>query len=111
MRSRTLFLCCTALLVGTLAQPALSVAQNNDMADIQVQMAEARRHFDALEYEQTVPALDRAIAILTTRRTSDTQKILSDADEMRARARFGLGDQNGAHDDFVALLKADPAHA
>ncbi len=29
---------------------------------------------------------------------------------MRARARFGLGDQNGARDDFVALLKADPGH-
>src|SRR5207244_2748987 len=57
-----------------------------------------------------VPALDRVIAILTTRRTSDTQRILSDAYEMRARSRFGLGDQNGVRDDFVALLKADPAH-
>jgi PEGA domain-containing protein/PDZ domain-containing protein len=110
MRSRTLCLCGTALLAGFLTLPPLAVAQANDMAEVQVQMAEARRHFDALEYEQTVPALDRAIAILTTRRTNDTQRILSDAFEMRARARFGLGDQNGAHDDFVALLKADPAH-
>jgi hypothetical protein len=29
---------------------------------------------------------------------------------MRARARFGLGDQNGAREDFVALLKVDPGH-
>ena len=57
-----------------------------------------------------MPALDRAIAILTTRRSEDTRKILSDAYEMRARARFGVGDQNGARDDFVALLKTDPSH-
>ena len=111
MRSRTFFVCGTALLIGLLMLPARVIGQtSNDMADIQVQMAEARRHFDALEYEQAVPALDRAIAILTTRRTTDMQKILSDAYEMRARARFGLGDQNGARDDFVALLKADPSH-
>src|SRR5258705_8581653 len=100
---------CIALLLGVLTCSPPVFAQN-DMADVQVQMAEARRHFDALEYEQAVPALDRAIAILTTRRSTDNQKILSDAYEMRARARFGLGDQNGARDDFVALLKADPAH-
>ena len=109
MNSRTFLLCGSALLVGFLTLPVPAVAQN-DMADVQVQMAEARRHFDALEYEQAVPALDRAVAILTTRRTPDGQKILSDAYEMRARARFGLGDQNGARDDFVALLKADPGH-
>lgn len=110
MRARLFLLCGTAVLVGILAIPSRAMGQANDMAEVQVQMAEARRHFDALEYEQAVPALDRAIAILTTRRANDTQKTLSDAYEMRARARFGLGDQNGAHDDFVALLKADPAH-
>ena len=110
MKSRALFVCGAAVLLSLLALPSLVVAQNNDMADVQVQMAEARRHFDALEYEQAVPALDRAVAILTTRRNNDNQKILSDAYEMRARSRYGLGDQNGAHDDFVALLKADPAH-
>ena len=26
------------------------------------------------------------------------------------RSRFGLGDQNGAHDDFVALLRTDPGY-
>src|SRR5262249_9757139 len=111
MRSRSFLPCGTALLAGFLALPPYAMGQANDMAEVQVQMSEARRHFDALEYEQAVPALDRAVAILTTRRAADTQKILSDAYEMRARARFGLGDQNGAHDDFVALLKADPAHA
>jgi PDZ domain-containing protein/PEGA domain-containing protein len=110
MRSRPFLVCGTALLAGFLALPSLARGQANDMAEVQVQMAEARRHFDALEYEQAVPALDRVIAILTTRRSTDTQKIVSDAYEMRARARFGLGDQNGAHDDFVALLRADPAH-
>jgi hypothetical protein len=28
---------------------------------------------------------------------------------MRASARFGVGDQNGAREDFVALLKTEPS--
>src|SRR6187401_2354471 len=107
MRAR--YIRCTALLLGVLACSRPVVAQN-DLAEVQVQMAEARRHFDALEYEQAVPALDRTIAILGTRRGEDTRKLLSDAYEMRARSRFGLGDQNGAREDFVALLRADPGH-
>ena len=98
------------LLLWLLAAVPPAAAQN-DLADVQVQMAEARRHFDALEYEQAVPALDRTIAILSTRRRDDTVKILSDAYEMRARARFGLGDQNGARDDLVALLRVEIGRA
>lgn len=100
----------TGLLVAILLAPSPARAQNQ-MAEVQVQIAEGRRHFDALEYEQAVPALDRAIAILSLRPTDDTRGLLADAYEMRARARFGLGDQNGARDDFVALLKLDPGHA
>lgn len=97
------------LALASLVFPSLAAAQN-DLADVQVQMAEARRHFDALEYEQAVPALDRSIAILSARRRDDTVKILSNAYEMRARARFGLGDQNGAREDLVSLLRVDPGH-
>lgn len=97
-----------ALVILTLASGAPALAQN-DLAEVQVQMAEARRHFDALEYEQTVPALDRVIAILGARRTDDTRKTLADAYEMRARTRFGLGDGRGAREDFVSLLKVEPS--
>ena len=85
----------------------LPAVAKNTQADVRVQMAEARRHFDAPSTADR--SFRRAIAITpATRRTADTQKILSDAYEMRARARFGLGDQNGAKDDSMALLKADP---
>jgi tetratricopeptide (TPR) repeat protein len=104
LRSVGLFLV-LALLVG-----APRLLAQNDLADVQVQMAEARRHFDALEYEQAVPALDRTIALLSTRRRDDTVKVLADAYEMRARARFGLGDQNGAREDLVSLLRVNPGH-
>lgn len=97
----TLFAAVTAWSVPATAQ--------GDLAEVQAQVAEARRRFDALDYEQAVPALDRVIAILTTRRTEDTRRMLADSFEMRARARFGLGDQTGAREDFVSLLRTDPA--
>ena len=37
--------------------------------------------------------------------------MLAEALELRARSRFGLGDQDGAKQDFVALLKANPGYA
>ncbi len=90
------------------ATPAFA---QGDLAEAQAQVAEARRRFDALDYEQAVPALDRVIAILGTRRTEDTRRLLADAFEMRARSRFGLGDQNGAREDFISMLKVDAARA
>ena len=53
----TSLLCAGLLLAGTGVRPA--AAQSD--ADVQVQMSEARRHFEALEYEQAVPSLDRAV--------------------------------------------------
>src|SRR6185436_20287299 len=39
------------------------------------------------------------------------RELLPAAYEMRARSKFGLGDQNGAKADFVALLKINAGHA
>ena len=72
-----------------------AVAQTPD-AEVQVQMSEARRHFEALEYEQAVPSLDRAIALLQARQGDESRRILAEALEIRARSRFGLGDQRPA---------------
>jgi hypothetical protein len=98
-----------ALLLGVTVFAPLAWAQA-DVAEAQVQLAEARRHFDALEYEQAVPALDRAIALLSTRPTPGTRQMLASAYEVRARARFGLRDQAGARSDFVALLRTDASY-
>ena len=58
-----------------------------------------------------MPSLDRALAMLQARPENDVRATLAEALELRARARFGLGDQDGAKQDFVALLKANPGYA
>jgi hypothetical protein len=104
----TSLLCAGLLLAGLGVRPA--AAQGND-AEVQVQMSEARRHFEALEYEQAVPSLDRALALLQARPENDVRAMLAEALELRARSRFGLGDQDGAKADFTSLLKANPGYA
>ena len=103
----TSLVCAGLLLTGAGLRPAY--AQSPD-AEIQVQLSEARRHFDALEYEQAVPSLDRALATLQGRPINDVRVQMAEALELRARSRFGLGDQEGARQDFVQLLKTDPGH-
>jgi hypothetical protein len=109
MRHAFISLVCAGLLFsGSVASRAAAQAPD---AEVQVQMSEARRHFDALEYEQAVPALDRAIALLQPRQGDESRRLLAEALEIRARSRFGLGDQDGAKQDFMLLLKSDPGHA
>lgn len=90
-----------------LCAPAPPAAAQNELTEVQVQLSEARRRFEALDYEQAMPALDRVIGILTSRRSDDTRSQLSEAYELRARARFGLNDQNGAREDFTSMLRVD----
>src|SRR5687768_5776629 len=73
---------------------------------------EARRLFDALDYEKAVSAFDQAIEALSPLAPAgpSRRERLSSAYEMRARAKFGIGDQDGATADFVLLLKLSPAH-
>lgn len=73
---------------------------------------EARRLFDALDYERAVVALTQTIVALeATPADAARNDRLSSAFEMRARSRFGLGDQDGAKADFVSLLKLSPGYA
>jgi hypothetical protein len=77
------------------------------------QFAEAKRLFDALDYDAALRALDLTITNLEAKSPQDPtrRELLPAAYEMRARSKFGLGDQNGAKADFVALLKANAGHA
>ncbi len=96
-----------ALALCLFAWPLDARAQIEQTVDPQVLMSEAKRVFDALDYEHAVRALDQVIAIVEGRSAQDpSRKQLALAYEMRARSRFGLGDQTGAAADFVALLKA-----
>ncbi len=93
-----------ALLLLVLALCAPAFAQ--EPADL----VEGRRLFDALEYDQALPFLDRAIGLLEPQAARDpaSRTALIAAFEMRARARFGMGNREGAVTDFRALLGLEP---
>ncbi len=71
---------------------------------------DARRLFEALEYESAIKALDEAILALESSAPLDSARRdrLANAYEMRARSRFGLGNPEEARTDFVALLRFNP---
>ena len=73
-------------------------------------LVEGRRLFDALEYDQALPFLDRAISLLEPQASRDpgSRTALISAFEMRARARVGIGNREGAVADFRALLGLEP---
>ena len=98
---------CLWLLNGSASSVAAAQAPD---ADVQVQMSEARRHFDALDYEQAIPSADRAIALLQTRQGDAAVRTLAQALEIRARSHFGVSQPDAARQDFIALLKADPRY-
>jgi hypothetical protein len=102
----TMLLTCLGLGVSRLAaQDALS--RGNE------ELANAKTLFEALDYEHAVPALDRSIAMLEPLLASDAavKPSLVSAYEMRARARFGLGDKDGTTADLGALLRLEPSFA
>ena len=100
-------LLCAGILLFNPAGTARTWAQAPD-AEVQLQLAEARRQFDALEYEQAVPTLDRVIALLQARPSNDeTRRQITGALELRARSKFGIGDPDGARQDFATLLRTD----
>jgi hypothetical protein len=95
-------------IAAALAVPGRALAQAVDP-----QYAEAKRLFDALDYESAIRALDVAVAGLEARPPQDParRELLPSAYEMRARSKFGLGDQAGAKADFISLLKANAGYA
>ena len=93
--------------------PATETGGTYQQAVADAQFQEARRLFDALDYEKAVTALDAAIVALEASTPKDVARRdkLAAAYEMRARSKFGLGDQDGAKADFILLLKTNPSHA
>ena len=72
---------------------------------------QAKRLFDAVQYDQALPIFDRLVQTLTAGGpVTDPQKadLLVQAYELRARTRFAQGDSTGAESDFGALLVLKP---
>jgi archaellum component FlaG (FlaF/FlaG flagellin family) len=93
------------LLAGTMARA--------QQAAEPAELAQARQLFDALDYEQALPLLDRAVAVLEQQAARDpnSRQMLTAAYGMRARARFGTGNKDGAVADFRSALSIDPGFA
>lgn len=104
-----------ALLLAALcvvAPAPAAAAQPDGVPAAREQLAAARSLYDALEWERALPALDGAIATLSGLPASDPEvrALLVSAYELRARSRFGLGNRDGARQDFVTLVAIAPAH-
>jgi len=82
--------------------PAQAQAGNADLL-----LDQSKRLFDAFQYDQAVPVLDRLITTLTGGQVQRPD-LLVQAYELRARARFNLGDSAGTEQDFSALLAIKP---
>jgi hypothetical protein len=105
------FLAQVVLLAAVAAGPP-AFAQIDPTSNVQILMTQAKTSFDQLDYEGTLKALDPAISVLEAARpTPDTKRTLATAYELRARSRFGLGQQAESRADFVSLLKVDPGYA
>ena len=87
---------------------ASALAQGDQLSNVKGLVDQARVSFEALDYENTVKALDSAIGAIEARPTPEVRRLMPAAYDMRARALFGLGKEAEARADFVSLLKADP---
>jgi tetratricopeptide (TPR) repeat protein len=101
-----------AIVAGQPVPRLMAMAQQEAGASPDVIMIEARRVFEALDYERAVTTLDRVVGLLEARSPLEPapRALLSEAYELRARARFGLNDRDGARADFKSLLAIDPGH-
>lgn len=75
---------------------------------MQTRFDEAKALYDAFEYQKAIAAFDELIAALVAAEGPQNQDLLVSALELRARAKFSLGDTDGAGQDFGALLSLRP---
>lgn len=96
---------------GASATPAhgqAPAAQGQDQGTLDLLFDQGKRQFDAFQYDQAVPLFDRLIQAMTTGPEVQRPELLVQVYELRARARFALGDSTGAEQDFSALLALRP---
>jgi hypothetical protein len=94
----------------TLISSVNALAQGDQLSSVKGLVDQARAAFEQLDYENTVKALDSAIGAIEARPTPEARQLLPSAYDMRARAVFGLGKEDAARADFVALLKVAPGY-
>jgi hypothetical protein len=100
---------CLVLVAVLLGVPAVPLLAQQSPGD---QLTTARRLFDTLNYEQAAGALDQLVAGTPALPIRDREltNVYAGAYELRARARYFLGDTEGARSDFRTLLKISPGY-
>ena len=86
------------------------LVQGDQLSDVKGLVEQARTSLEALDYENTIKALDSAIGAIEARPTAEARRLLPSAYEMRGRSLFGLGKELEARNDFRSLLKVEPGY-
>ena len=94
----------TAVVAGAVSAFAQSTPADDPM------LAEARRAYDATDYEHARELLDSVIAEIGRTSRPEQRPVLGAAYELRARTRFNLKNEDGARTDFRAMLLVDPQY-
>jgi hypothetical protein len=90
---------------------ALPIAARAQEAPPDVQLIEARRLVQELDYERALALLDLLIPRLDRATDEAGRANLVAALSLRAQTNFNLGSQQGTSDDLTRVLTLDPAHA
>jgi hypothetical protein len=81
--------------------------QQAGAANVDLLFEQAKRLFDAFNYPDAVPALDRVITELAASGQSRPD-LLVQAYSMRAQSKFAIGESAAAEQDFASLLRLQP---
>jgi len=102
---------CVAL-IAALSVQGLAAGQDAGVSPDSL-LLDAKRPFEATEFERALTILDRVVSVLEMRTGLDAvqRATLLEAYELRARSRFGLNDTEGARADFTSMLTLDPGRA
>lgn len=97
---------------ASLLLAAGAVVASAQAPTLEAQLADARRLYDALNYEAAAEALDRLIPAVEPQAGQDAAaaRVLASAYELRARSRYSLGKVEDAKTDFRALLRLAPGY-
>jgi hypothetical protein len=79
-------------------------------ANLDLLFEQANRLFEAFNYDEAVPALDRLITEIAAAGGTRTD-LLARAYSLRAQSKFGRGDMAGAEQDFASLLRIQADYA
>jgi membrane-associated protease RseP (regulator of RpoE activity) len=100
-----------ALLVAPIGFAATVVAAPLVQAGTpELMFDQGKRAFDTVAYDKAIPIFDAVLAALAASPQTPKPDLQAQTLELRARARYAVGDSAGAEQDFLALLTLKPGY-